>query len=71
MINPGSDVIIMFAVFFEGGLAPLSLFLGWWLGHNPLLEFTWDPQGWPPGARGLAPLVLVFLGDPALADRPA
>ena len=40
--QPGRDVIIMFAVFFEGGLAPLSLFLGWWLGHNPLPEFSWD-----------------------------
>ena len=40
--QPGRDVIIMFAVFFEGGLAPLSLFLGWWLGHNPLLEFAWS-----------------------------
>ena len=40
--QPGRDVIIMFAVFFEGGLAPLALFLGWWLGHNPLAQFTWS-----------------------------
>ena len=40
--QPGRDVIIMFVVFFEGGLAPLSLFLGWWLGHNPLAQFSWN-----------------------------
>src|SRR3954451_13332700 len=60
--QPGRDVIIMFAVFFEGGLAPLSLFLGWWLGHNPLIKFSW---GLPAALWGIAAtlplLVLLWL----------
>jgi uncharacterized protein len=59
--QPGRDVIIMFAVFFEGGLAPLSLFLGWWLGHNPLAQFTWSEKDALWGALAAVPLVLVFL----------
>jgi hypothetical protein len=34
--QPGREVIIILAVFFEAGLAPLSLFLGWLFGHSPL-----------------------------------
>ncbi len=59
--QPGRDVIIMFAVFFEGGLAPLSLLLGWWLGHNPLAQFTWSEKDALWGALAAVPLVLVFL----------
>lgn len=58
--QPGRDVIIMFAVFFEGGLAPLSLFLGWWLNHNPLLEFSWEPAAGLWGGLGTLPLLLLF-----------
>jgi membrane protease YdiL (CAAX protease family) len=59
--QPGRDVIIMFAVFFEGGLAPLSLVLGWWLGHAPLALFAWDvrPALW--GALVSVPLVALFI----------
>ena len=39
---PGREVIIIFAVFFEGGLAPLSLVLGWLLGHPPLSISLWS-----------------------------
>jgi uncharacterized protein len=59
--QPGRDVIIMFAVFFEGGLAPLSLFLGWWLGHNPLAQFAWREADALWGAVAALPLVLLFL----------
>jgi len=59
--QPGRDVIIMFAVFFEGGLAPLALFLGWWLGQNPLSRFTWDPIDALWGALATVPLALLFL----------
>ena len=51
----------MFAVFFEGGLAPLSLFLGWWLGHNPLAQFAWSEMDALWGALAAVPLILVFL----------
>jgi hypothetical protein len=40
--HPKRAVIIIFAVFFEGGLAPLSLVLGWLLGHPPLDRFVWS-----------------------------
>ncbi len=59
--QPGRDVIIIFAVFFEAGLAPLSLFLGWWLGHNPLSRFAWDPIDALWGALATIPLALLFL----------
>ena len=59
--QPGRDVIIMFAVFFEGGLAPLSLFLGWWLGHNPLAKFTWSPTDALWGVLATIPMVLVLM----------
>ncbi|MGZ3316418.1 MAG: CPBP family intramembrane glutamic endopeptidase [Isosphaeraceae bacterium] len=59
--QPGRDVIIMFAVFFEGGLAPLSLLLGWWLGHNPLAQFAWSETDALWGALAAVPLVLFFL----------
>src|SRR5262245_7078670 len=59
--QPGLDVIIMFAVFFEGGLAPLSLILGWWLGHNPLQKFAWSFSAVLWGVLAALPLVLLFL----------
>ena len=70
--QPGRDVIIMFAVFFEGGLAPLSLFLGWWFGHNPLAHFAWTEtrlrsgEPWRP-----YPWFCSSCSSPSLADRPA
>ena len=59
--QPGRDVIIMFAVFFEGGLAPLSLVLGWWLGQNPLSHFSWRARDALWGAAATIPLAALFL----------
>ena len=59
--QPGRDVIIMFIVFFEGGLAPLSLLLGYWLGHRPLAQFTWSYADALRGAVAPIPLLLLFL----------
>ncbi len=59
--QPGRDVIVMFAVFFEGGLAPLSLLLGWWLGHNPLARFAWNQADALWGALAAVPMILLFL----------
>ena len=39
---PGREVAIILAVFVEGGLAPLSLLLGWIFSHPPLATFAWD-----------------------------
>jgi len=58
---PGRDVILIFAVFFEGGLAPLSVFLGWLLGHPPLADFGWNLRDGLVGAAAAVPLVLAFL----------
>jgi len=58
---PGHDAIVLFAVFFEGGLAPLSLILGWWLGRPPLSRFSWSAGDALIGAAAAIPPVLVFL----------
>ncbi len=40
MIIRRREVVIIFAVFFEVGLALLSLLLGWLLGHPPLARHS-------------------------------
>jgi membrane protease YdiL (CAAX protease family) len=60
--QPGREVIILFAVFFEGGLAPLSLALGWFLGHPPLAHFAWSMPHAIWGVAATIPLILMFLG---------
>ena len=58
---PGREVIIICAVFFEAGLAPLSLFLGWLFGHSPLATLKWTASGALWGLVAAIPLFLVFL----------
>jgi membrane protease YdiL (CAAX protease family) len=58
---PGRDVILIFAVFFEGGLAPFSIFLGWLFGYPPLAHFEWNVRDALLGVGAAMPLVLVFL----------
>jgi uncharacterized protein len=60
--HPTRDVVIILAVFFEFGLAPFSLILGWLLGRPPLETFQWNSAavGW--GILATIPLVLMFLG---------
>jgi len=60
--QPGREVIIIFAVFFQGGLAPLSLALGWFLGHPPLERFVWSMSDAIWGVVAAIPLTLMFLG---------
>jgi membrane protease YdiL (CAAX protease family) len=59
--QPGREVIIIFAVFFEGGLAPLSLVLGWLLGHPPLEHFAWSWRDAIWGVLAAIPFTLMFL----------
>ena len=59
--RPGREVIIIFAVFFEAGLAPLSLILGWLFGHPPLEHFAWSTRDALLGGFATVPLVLMFL----------
>jgi uncharacterized protein len=59
--KPGREVIIIFAVFFEAGLAPLSLVLGWLFGHPPLERFVWSMPDALLGIVATIPLVLMFL----------
>ena len=61
----------MLAVFFEAGLAPLSLVLGWLFGHPPLEHFVWSMEDALLGVRGDRPSGLDVPGDAALADRAA
>jgi uncharacterized protein len=59
--HPNRAVIIIFAVFFEGGLAPLSLFLGWLLGHPPLEHFAWKMPDATWGIFAAIPFTMMFL----------
>jgi uncharacterized protein len=59
--QPGHDVVIIFAVFFEAGLAPFSLLLGWLLGHPPLQRFVWSYRDALWGGLAAIPLIALFL----------
>jgi CAAX protease family protein len=59
--HPKRAVVIIFAVFFEGGLAPLSLLLGWLLGHPPLRQFVWSLEYALWGIVATIPLIALFL----------
>ncbi len=59
--RPGHAVVIVFAVFFEAGLAPFSLFLGYLLNHNPLETFKWNAPDALWGAAAALPLIALFL----------
>ena len=58
---PGHGAVIIFAVFFEAGLAPFSLLLGWLLGHQPLETFKWSAADALWGAAAAVPLIALFL----------
>jgi uncharacterized protein len=58
---PSHAVVIIFAVFFEAGLAPFSLALGWLLGHPPLERFVWSFRDAAWGAAAALPLIALFL----------
>jgi uncharacterized protein len=55
------EVTVIFAVFFEGALAPIALVLGWLLGHNPLETFRWNLTAALWGAVATIPLILLSL----------
>ncbi len=59
--RPARDVVIIFAVFFEAGLAPLSVFLGWLLSAPPLASFRFSLQDAALGVLAAVPLVLLFV----------
>jgi membrane protease YdiL (CAAX protease family) len=58
---PNRTEIIVFAVFFEGGLAPFSLFLGWLLNHGAFDRFVWSGRDAAWGIVATIPLILMFL----------
>jgi uncharacterized protein len=59
---PKREIVIIIAVFFESGLAPFSLLVGWLLGHPPLATFEWSVDGALWGMLATIPLFLMFLG---------
>jgi membrane protease YdiL (CAAX protease family) len=59
--RPKRAPIILFAVFFEFGLALLSLVVGWAVGHPPLEQFAWSLEAGLWGVVATVPLVLLFL----------
>jgi uncharacterized protein len=60
--HPTRDVMIVLAVFFEFGLAPFSLLVGWLLGHPPLETFRWDSNSVAWGILATIPMTLMFAG---------
>jgi membrane protease YdiL (CAAX protease family) len=60
--HPKREVVIILAVFFEFGLAPIALFLGWLLGHPALKTFQWSLEAALWGVVATVPLILMFLG---------
>ena len=67
--RPGREVIVMLAVFFEAGLAPLSLILGWIFGHPPLEHFAWNMNDAVARCGGDRTFGVDVSGDASLADR--
>jgi membrane protease YdiL (CAAX protease family) len=59
--HPKRAVVVVLAVFFEGGLALLSLLLGWRLGHPPLRHFVWSLEDALWGVVATLPLLALFL----------
>jgi membrane protease YdiL (CAAX protease family) len=59
--RPGHGAVIIFAVFFEAGLAPFSLLLGLLLGRQPLEGFVWSAKDALWGAAAAVPLIALFL----------
>ncbi len=59
--HPTQDVVIILAVFFEFGLAPFSLIVGWLLGHRPLETFQWSVRAAGLGVLASLPLIVMFL----------
>jgi uncharacterized protein len=59
--HPKRAVVVILAVFFEGGLALLSLLLGWRLGHPPLRHFVWSLGDALWGVVATIPLLALFL----------
>jgi uncharacterized protein len=60
--HPKREVVIILAVFFEFGLAPLSLILGRLSGHLPLKTFEWSPDAVIWGVAATIPLIVMSLG---------
>jgi uncharacterized protein len=58
---PGHQVVIIIAVFFEAGLAPFSLIIGWLMGHPPLEHFVWSLKDAMWGVAAALPLIVLFL----------
>jgi uncharacterized protein len=59
--QPGREVVIILAAFFECFLALLSLVLGYFFGHPPLETFRWSMRDAVWGALATVPLLAMFL----------
>lgn len=52
--------VVVAAVLFEGGLAPLALAIGWLLGQSPLEGFTWSIRDTFLGVVAALPMYAMF-----------
>jgi membrane protease YdiL (CAAX protease family) len=55
------QMVVLLAVFVEGGMIVLALALGWLLGQSPLRQFRWDGRGVLWGAVGAGPPLVLGL----------
>lgn len=53
-------MVVVAAVLFEGGLAPLALALGWLLGRSPLEGFSWSIRDAILGVLAALPMYAMF-----------
>ncbi|WP_406697573.1 CPBP family intramembrane glutamic endopeptidase [Singulisphaera sp. Ch08] len=58
--TPDQGMVVVAAVLFEGGLAPLALALGWLLGRSPLEGFSWSIRDAILGVLAALPMYAMF-----------
>jgi len=59
--EPDSGTLIILAVLFEAGLAPLAIVLGWLFGRPALSGFAWSAEDAALGVLATLPMLGLFL----------
>jgi membrane protease YdiL (CAAX protease family) len=59
--EPDPGTLVILAILFEAGLAPLAVLLGWLFGRPALSGFAWNAEDAAIGALAALPMVGLFL----------
>jgi membrane protease YdiL (CAAX protease family) len=59
--EPDPGMLIILAILFEGGLAPLAVVLGWLLGQPALAGFAWRGEDVLLGILATLPMLVLFV----------